>query len=104
MAKAHVKSGICGFETTITATTDDDDLIELKVGSTCPMVMSGAKELEPMDPLVEMFKKPSETEIYRVMTAHIKHTACPVCTAMLKAMEVEAGLALPKDVEIKIER
>ena len=104
MAKAHVKAGICGFETTITATANDDDLIELKVESDCPMVTAGAKELGPMDPLVEMFKKPCETEIYRVVSPHLKHTACPVCTAMLKVMEVEAGLALPKDVEIKIER
>ena len=104
MAKAHVKAGICGFETTITATTNDDDLIELKVESNCPMVMAGAKELEAMDPLTELFKKPCETEIYKVVSPHLKHTACPVCTAMLKAMEVEAGLALPKDVEIKIEK
>lgn len=104
MAKAHVKAGICGFETTITAVTDDDDLIQLTIESTCPMVMAGAKELEPMDPFVELFKKPCETEIYRVMTPYLKHTACPVYTAMLKAFEVEAGLALPKDVEIKIEK
>ncbi|HOP10067.1 MAG TPA: hypothetical protein PK629_01095 [Oscillospiraceae bacterium] len=104
MAKSHVKAGICGFETDITATTNDDDLIELEVKSNCPMVMAGAKELGPMDPLTELFKKPCETEIYKVVSPHLKHTACPVCTAMLKTMEVEAGLALPKDVEIKIER
>lgn len=33
---------------------------------------------------------------------NIKHAACPVPSAIIKGVEVACGLALPKDVEIKI--
>jgi hypothetical protein len=32
------------------------------------------------------------------------HSACPVPVGIIKAVEVEAGLALPADVSIKISR
>jgi hypothetical protein len=32
------------------------------------------------------------------------HAACPVASGIIKAVEVEAGLALPGDVSIKISK
>ena len=37
----------------------------------------------------------------RLAAEHLAHPACPVPSGILKAIEVESGLALPKDASIK---
>jgi len=37
----------------------------------------------------------------RLAAEHLVHPACPVPSGILKAIEVESGLALPKDASIK---
>jgi len=39
-----------------------------------------------------------------VASRDISHAACPVPSAILKAIEVEVGAALPQDVTMTIER
>jgi hypothetical protein len=48
----------------------------------------------------EVFKRMTESAVYQSAAQHIRHTACPIPTAILKAIEVEVGIALPKDVTI----
>ena len=38
----------------------------------------------------------------RMAAKHCKHTACPVPSGILKAIEVASGLALPKDASIEV--
>ena len=47
-----------------------------------------------------VFKRMTESAIYQSAARHIRHTACPIPAAILKAIEVEVGIALPKDVTI----
>jgi hypothetical protein len=54
--------------------------------------------------MFEIFKPLTEPQVYRAAAQTVKHAACPVPSAILKAVEVAAELALPKDVIIKIER
>lgn len=35
---------------------------------------------------------------------HCYHTACPVPVGIIKAIEIEAGLALPKDAAIELSK
>jgi len=35
---------------------------------------------------------------------HCKHAACPVPSGIIKAIEVAAGLALPKDASIQVSK
>jgi len=37
-------------------------------------------------------------------TKHCPHTACPVPVGIIKAIEVEAGLALPADATIRLSK
>jgi hypothetical protein len=39
--------------------------------------------------------------VYRAAGKHLKHPACVVPSAILKAVEVEAGLNVPKDAVIR---
>lgn len=97
--KIIVDAGICGFSTTIVA-TDDGEKVRLKFQSTCPHVMKAQGALTAVDALTETFLKPHETTVYKVLSPHLPHVACPVYCGFFKAIEAAAGLALPKDAVI----
>ena len=52
----------------------------------------------------EIFRKPHETRGYQALSPHLPHVSCPLYSGFLKAIEVAAGLALPKDAHILIEK
>lgn len=104
MAKVTVDSGICGFRTVIQAASEDMQHVELEFECTCPHVNEAKGELKRVDAYSEIFKSPHETEVYRILSKYLPHVACPVYCGFYKAIEVAAGLALPKDAVIKVER
>ena len=61
-------------------------------------------DLSCLDVRNGVFGRMTDSAVYRSATQHLKHAACPVPSAILKAIEVEAGLAVPQDVIIKIEK
>jgi cell wall assembly regulator SMI1 len=103
LSKVTVSAGICGFTAIIKARKAGKRKVKVKISCPCDMVKNLDKDLEgeiSRDVLVRI----CDSEIYRLATKHIKHTACPVPTAVLKAIEVELGLALPKDVRMKVKK
>ena len=48
----------------------------------------------------DVFKRMTESAVYQSAGKHIRHTACPIPTAILKAIEVEVGIAVAKNVTI----
>ena len=70
--------------------------------SQCPHVLKAREELQSVDAYAELFKKPAETRVYEALSKHLPHVTCPLYSGFLKAIEVAAGLALPKEVTIKI--
>lgn len=104
MAKVVVESGICGFSTTIIAVSEDMQNVDLEFECTCPHLTEAKNELKTVDAYSEIFKKPHETEVYRILSKYLPHVACPVYSGFFKAIEVAAGLALPKDAIIRVER
>ena len=42
--------------------------------------------------------------LYELAPQCLAHPACPVPSGIVKAIEVEAGLALPADVSIKVSK
>ena len=51
-----------------------------------------------------LFTKHFANPVYRAAEKCLKHTACPVPCAILKAAEVEMGLCVPEDVCITFEK
>lgn len=61
-------------------------------------------ELKDIDCLEECFSKIGTSWVYKAAEKYCKYVACPVPAAIIKALEVACGLALPKDVEFKIKK
>jgi len=99
MTKVIVNSGICGFTVTITAEKVSAKKIRLSFDTECEMVLSMLEDISQVDTL-SVFSNHLANPVYRSAAKHIKHAACPVMSGILKAIEVEAGLALPKDASI----
>lgn len=99
--KARISAGICGFATTVTARGDLSSCA-VSLDSDCPAVRQLAAELTRVDPMREVSQGGAPPVIRALAAGHCLHAACPVPVGILKAVEVEAGLALPADVFIEI--
>jgi hypothetical protein len=102
MVHVEVDAGICGFKTDVQVSSDDNQKAHVKIQSGCTDIMALAEELKDIDCFAEVFSKLGTSPLYLAAQKHCKHAACPVPMAILKGLEVECGLALPKDVKVKI--
>ena len=103
MAKAEIFSGICGF-TTHVETTMEGEACKVAIASECKSIQKLAGELTEVDPFHEISFRRGLPLTHEMAAKFCAHAACPVASGIIKAVEVEAGLALPKDVSIKISR
>jgi hypothetical protein len=103
MTRVHVNPGVCGFITEIVVTSEDGQMAELDIRTECPNLKPFAEALKSVDAYTECFGKICDSSIYRAAQQYCKHPACPVPCAVLKAVEAACGLALPRDVTIRIE-
>ena len=103
MAAAEVLAGICGFKTAITAEKDDTNC-RLTINSDCEHINRLAQDLTTVDPFQEISYRGEGPVTLRLAAKHCAHAACPVPAAIIKAVEVESGLALPADVIIKLSK
>jgi hypothetical protein len=101
MATAHIEAGICGFTTTVKTRTEAG-IVKLHIESDCEHIQKLAAALTEVEPFREISFRGSGPVTYELARLHCAHAACPVPTGILKAIEVEAGLALPKDVTITV--
>ncbi|MHB0858973.1 MAG: DUF6951 family protein [Anaerolineae bacterium] len=104
MATVKVVAGVCGFMTTISSQADDMFDVNLTIQSDCPQIRKLAEELPQVSALQELRVPIHESIVYRLAGACKLHTACPVPSAILKAVEVATGMALPADVHMTIRK
>ncbi len=100
MASAEIESGICGFCTTV-KTTSEGRTVRVEFETSCGYVEQLAEALTEVDPYREISYRGEGPVTLRLAAEHLVHPACPVPSGIIKAIEVEAGLALPKDASIK---
>ena len=103
MARAEILAGICGFKTSV-ETSMDGRHCNITIKSDCKSIRSLAEELRQVDPYQEISFRRSMPLTYQMAYKHCAHAACPVASGIIKAIEVEARLALPADVSIKISK
>ena len=102
MASAEIDSGICGFTTTVRTTGDGDGrTVRLEFESTCEHVQKLAEHLKEVDAFREISYRGEGPLTFRLASEHLVHPACPVPCGIIKAVEVEAELAFPKDAIIR---
>jgi hypothetical protein len=103
MIIAEIDPGICGLMTKVTVEKTGKKEFSLRIESECEMVEKLGEKIQTMD-MMDVFKRILDNPVYREGSACLRHVSCPVPSAVLKALEIEAGLALPKDVKIVFER
>lgn len=99
MTKVRVDPGQCGMAAVVEVHRRGKGVFELRITSACDMTMKLAEKV-PTLTLADAFKRLLENPVYKKGATCIRHVACPVPCAVLKALEVEAGLGVPKDVTI----
>jgi hypothetical protein len=102
MSIAMVKPGVCGMDTTITVHKKDGGLLDIQIETKCPHVKKIGEDLKEIDGMDECFSKFSASAVYEAADKYCRHLACPMPSAIIKAIEVESGLALPRNVEMVI--
>jgi hypothetical protein len=103
MSKAEITSGICGFTTSVEA-RQEGRAVKLHITSDCTAVRRLAEELTEVEPFQEISFRGEGPRTLKAGAKYCRHPACPVPVGIIKAIEVEAGLALPADATIKIEK
>jgi len=103
MSKVIMDAGVCGFKAAIHAQKTGDWTMRVSISSGCEMLTAMNSQLSEVNWRKGIFGRIQDCAVYEVCSRHVRHTACPVPAAILKAIEVEAGLALPVDVTMRIE-
>jgi len=106
MSTATIHSGVCGFTTTVEARLHEADQMRchLTINSDCPAIQKLGQALTEVNAFKEISFKRAVPQTYQTAFQHCAHAACPVPSGIIKAVEVEAGLALPADVHIQVRR
>ena len=104
--KVTVNPGPCRLTTTVYAEMNDDDEITIRIESDCGAYKKLNEEFSEMtfDAYSEIFTPFGTGSIAKMYTKYVKHATCPVLSAILKAVEAEAGLALPQTVTFEFEK
>ena len=107
-ATAKIDAGVCGFHTTSKATSADGMFVEFEVQSDCEKIRGFAEALVAKGPInaYEEISPASDSVIMATVRECLKGccAGCAVPVGMFKSMQVAAGLALPKDITITIEK
>ena len=105
--KAQIDPGVCNFDTVVTAETEDGQHVTFEFVSDCDSIKEFAKqvaEISPIDAIATL--SPEENPILlRARELLQKKGCCDACVVpagAVKAMQVSAQLALPKDVSLTI--
>jgi hypothetical protein len=104
MSKARIEPGVCGFSTTVNVIKVDKRRCTIQIQSECPHIQQLAAALSEVDPFQEISFRGEGPRTLSLGAQYCQHPACPVPVGIIKAIEVEAGLALPRDVEIKLKK
>jgi hypothetical protein len=107
MARAQIDAGDCGYSATIDVVQLDSKHVQVNISSDCEQITAMNPDLACLQwkgKGHQVFGRLDNSAIYRSAASHIRHLGCPVPAAIVKAIEVEVGIALPKDVTIKIVR
>lgn len=103
-ASVFVQAGVCGHKATVTAERVDGYNVWVQVESDCPHVQNIAPEPLQVDALGQMDLRTGLPSLLETAYSHCAHAACAVPSALIKAVEVAAGLALPENVSMKISK
>ena len=92
-----IEPGVCGMTVSIEVTKTGRRQFRIDLTTDCEMLTEMGKSLVEVN-LKDVLKPQVQSKIYQSASECHIHASCPVPMAILKAIEVEAGLALPRPV------
>ena len=105
-ATVEIDAGICGLRTTARVNSEDSQNVTFDIDTNCDKIarlaqvigekgsIDAYQEINPGGPAIIM------TAVRETLTGCC--SGCAVSVGLFKAMQVAAGLALPKDITIKL--
>ena len=103
LTKVIVNPGVCGFPATIEVIKTGKRQFALKIKTECDKLSALSRQVQTID-FMQAFQPAAQSDLYRAAAECTLHAACAIPVAIIKALEVEAGLALPRDVAIHFEK
>ena len=105
-SRVEIDAGVCGLKTAAGVSSEDDQNVVFDVHSDCEKIrrLGGAlKTRGPFDAYQEI--SPNGESAVMCTVREVLKGCCAGCAApagLFKAMQVAAGLALPKDISIRL--
>jgi hypothetical protein len=84
---------------TVEVEKKEGKIFSVRITTECEMAQELGKAIPELT-MMDAFKRLQDNPVYKKGATCLKHAACPVPAGILKALEVEAGLNLPKDAAI----
>ena len=103
MTRVHIDPGICGFPAIIEIKTVGKKQYSVKLTTECEKLAQLSDQIETLN-LRDAFKQAKDSKLYSAVADCLLHPACPMPVAIIKALEVEAGIALARDVVIRFDK
>ena len=105
-ARIEVDAGVCGYRSIILARSEDDQNVSFTITSGCEKIRSLADRLQAHNP-VDAYREidPNGESVVLTTVRQCLKSCCAGCavpSGIFKGMQVAAGLALPKDISIRI--
>ena len=79
-------------------------IVRIQLISACQDLRKLNEDLNRVDCSTGVFGSMVDSVIYKAASARLKNSDCPVPCAIIKAIQVELGGAIPKEVTIKIKK
>lgn len=105
MTKVTINPGVCGLITRVQAESEDQIDVTVRVESDCQGVTKLFEALgDSFDAFEVCLCAPVNNPIYQAAADYLPgHAACPVLAGIIKCIEAECRLALPRDAGIHFE-
>lgn len=102
MTTVEINPGVCGFITTVTAESEDEQEVKVSVQSGCASIQKMMEDLgSEFDAFEVCLVRPGEGALFEYAAEHFPvHAACPILSGIIKCMEAECRLALPAPASI----
>lgn len=99
MTRVEIDPGICGMSATIEVDTTERFTVAIKITGECKKVSAMGNSLSHLT-IGDALKPHVDSVVYKYAAEHHLCASCAIPVGILKAVEVEVGLALPRPVVI----
>lgn len=105
-ATVQIDAGICGLQTRAEVTSPDDQNVRFSVDSDCEKIRQLGAALTDKGPIdaYQEISPASQSVLMQAVQDTLRGccAGCAVPAGLFKAMQVAAGIALPKDISIRL--